>query len=340
MARETALVVCPGRGVYNKDELGYLRRHHADKADLVAPMDAARRAAGQTPVSELDGAERYSVATHTRGDNASALIHACAVADFKSIDRDRYEIVAVTGNSMGWYIALACGGALDAMGGFTVVNTMGTLMQEALIGGQMIYPFVDEDWRADPARKAMLLDLVDRIPDLYLSIELGGMLVLAGSAEALAAAEARLPPSQGRYPMRLANHAAFHTPLQAPVAAAGRKALPEELFRAPTLPLIDGRGVVWERHSSAPAALRDYTLGHQVVETYDFAAAIRTGIRELAPDRIILLGPGATLGGAVAQTLIAERWKGMTSKAEFQARQAEDPILLSMGLEEQRRRVL
>jgi [acyl-carrier-protein] S-malonyltransferase len=90
MARETALVVCPGRGVYNKDELGYLRRHHADKADLVAPMDAARRAAGQTPVSELDGAERYSVATHTRGDNASALIHACAVADFKSIDRDRY----------------------------------------------------------------------------------------------------------------------------------------------------------------------------------------------------------------------------------------------------------
>jgi hypothetical protein len=132
MARETALVVCPGRGVYNKDELGYLRRHHADKADLVAPMDAARRAAGQTPVSELDGAERYSVATHTRGDNASALIHACAVADFKSIDRDRYEIVAVTGNSMGWYIALACGGALDSMGGFTVVNTMGTLMQEAL----------------------------------------------------------------------------------------------------------------------------------------------------------------------------------------------------------------
>ena len=40
---------------------------------------------------------------------------------------------------------------------------MGTLMQERLIGGQIIYPFLGEDWQPDPARKADLLALVAAI---------------------------------------------------------------------------------------------------------------------------------------------------------------------------------
>jgi [acyl-carrier-protein] S-malonyltransferase len=88
------------------------------------------------------------------------------------------------------------------------------------------------------------------------------------------------------------------------------------------------------------AALRDYTLGHQVVEPYDFAAAIRSASVNSRRTGSSCWAPGATLGGAIAQTLIADGWKGLSSKADFQARQAEDPILLSMGLEEQRRRVL
>ena len=49
------------------------------------------------------------------------MIYACAYADFLAIDRDRFDILGVTGNSMGWYIALACAGALDVMNGFEVV---------------------------------------------------------------------------------------------------------------------------------------------------------------------------------------------------------------------------
>jgi hypothetical protein len=89
MARKSALVVCPGRGTYNKDELGYLARHHADKAGLIGAIDAARLALGQETVSALDGADRHTLARHTRGDNASPLIYACAYADFLSIDRER-----------------------------------------------------------------------------------------------------------------------------------------------------------------------------------------------------------------------------------------------------------
>lgn len=335
---KTAVLICPGRGTYTKTELGCLTRNFPDAA-LLARFDASRAALGQETLTALDTAASYSVSKHSRGDNASALIYACTLGDRLALRG--VNLVAVTGNSMGWYSALACAGALSAEHGFTVVNTMGTLMQERLIGGQLVYPHMGEDWRPDPARKAQLLALVAGIaarPDhaLALSIDLGGMLVLAGNEAGLRAFEAAVPPVQGRFPLRLANHAAFHTALQAPVAAEGRARLPETLFSPAGLPLIDGRGQVWWPGAATTSALRDYTLGHQVVEAYDFTAAIRTAAREFAPDYFVIPGPGTTLGGAVAQSLILAGWRGMESKADFQRLQAESPLLVSMALPEQR----
>ena len=339
--KQTAVVVAPGRGTYNKPELGYLARHHADKAELFAEIDAFRKAEGQEPVSTLDGATRFSGVTHTRGDNASPLIYACAYADFLSVDRDRFDIVGVTGNSMGWYIALACAGALKAMGGLEVVNTMGTLMQKNLIGGQLIYPFTDENWCEIPGRRDEILSVMQRIDArrghaLGLSIDLGGMLVLAGDEAGLDAFENEMPRVRERFPMRLQNHAGFHSALQEPVAELGRAALPQDLFRQPDIPLIDGRGALWYPKASDLTGLRDYTLGHQVVAPYDFTAAIRTAARELMPDVFIILGPGTTLGGAVAQSLIRAGWRGWDDKVSFQSGQSATPRLLAMGMEDQR----
>ena len=304
MSKKTAVVICPGRGVYNKTELGYLARHHAGRTALFAAFDDERRRAGQETLAELDGAKTYSVARHTRGDNASALIFAASLADFLAIDRNKVEIVAVTGNSMGWYSALACGGALSPENGFAVANTMGTLMQQSLIGGQLIYPFVGEDWTPAPEHKAELLATA-RTAGVNLSIDLGGMLVLAGDKAGLEAFEKAVPPVQERFPMRLANHAAFHTRLQAPGAAS--------------------RDDLW-----------DYTLGHQVTESYDFTRAVQVAARDFAPDLFIVAGPGTTLGGAVAQSLILAAWRSLGSKGDFQARQKDDPFLVAMGMEEQR----
>lgn len=336
----TAVVICPGRGTYNAPELGYLGRHFPDRA-LLARFDAAREAQGQATLSALDGAERFSVATFSRGDNAAGLIYAASLGDFLAIDRERIEVVAVTGNSMGWYTALACAGAVTPEAGFEIANTMGTLMHRALIGGQLIYPWIDDDWIVRPERKAALLALVAEIaarPDaeLYVSIDLGGMLVLAGNAEGLAAFESAAEPVQERFPMRLHNHAAFHTPLQAPVAAEGAARLPAGLFGQPRTPMIDGRGKIWNPGASDLAALHAYTFGHQVTETYDFTRALAVAAREFAPDLFIVLGPGTTLGGAAAQSLIAANWRAMTSKADFRDRQADAPLLASMGLPEQR----
>ncbi|UWQ03841.1 ACP S-malonyltransferase [Aliiroseovarius crassostreae] len=342
--KQTAIVVTPGRGTYNRDELGYFARHHADKSDLMAGFDAYRLSQGQEPLSALDGAPRFSGARHTRGDNASGLIHACAVADFLSIDRDRIDILGVTGNSMGWYIALACAGVLDQIGGLDVVNTMGTLMHEHMIGGQVIYPFVDENWTEIPGERARIEAKMSEISArpghiLTLSIDLGGMLVLAGNTEGLAAFEAEMPVTQGRFPMRLPGHAGFHTAMQEPVAAEGRARLGQDLFARPNLPLIDGRGKIWHPRATDLPALRSYTLGHQVVAPYDFTTALRVAAREFMPDLFILLGPGTTLGGAVAQSLVRQNWRGLQNKADFKARQAAAPVVLSMGQADQRARV-
>lgn len=179
-------------------EWGYLKRHHADKSALLESFDDYRRQHQQPTLTELDEEKAYSLKLHSRGDHASGLIYACAYADFLDIDQDRYEIVAVTGNSMGWYISLAIAGALDAQKGLHLVNTMGGLMQERLIGGQLLIPWVDDDWRPDWDARARYLALADEICKsgegrAYLSIDLGGMMVFGADTPGMAALNRGLP---------------------------------------------------------------------------------------------------------------------------------------------------
>ena len=334
----TAVLICPGRGTYNKPELGTLGRHFPDTA-LMARFDDHRRAAGQDTLTELDGAARFSGAKHSRGDNASALIFAASYGDFLCL-ADDIEIVAVTGNSMGWYTALACGGALSAEDGFDVVNTMGRMMHQDGTGGQIVYPHMRSDWTPNVAGKALLLDLVAQIdaqPNhaLGLSIDLGGMLVLAGNQAGLAAFAKDAPPVD-RFPMPLPGHAAFHSKLVAPVSQAALAHFSPALFAQPDKPMIDGRGHIWWPGSIDRKQLRDYTFGHQVTKPYDFTRAVTIAAQEFAPDLFILPGPGTTLGGAVAQSLIGCGWRGMTNKPDFQNLQDQKPMLMSMGRDDQR----
>lgn len=339
--RQAALVVCPGRGTYGKAELGYLKRFHADKDALVGGFDRLRAERGQPTLSELDGAERFSPALHTRGDVASPLIFAASYADFLAIDRSRFDIAAVTGNSMGWYTALAVAGAVGAEQGFRIIDAMGENSQAGEAGGQVLVTLVDEEWRELPRLREQVVALAETIDardgcSLYVSIELGGMIVFAGNETGLAALLAEAPPTPARDPLRLVNHGPFHTPLMAGSSERALAQLPSAWFGSPEAPMIDGRGHVWRPFAAEPRALHDYTFVAQILETYDFTRAIQVAVREHAPDRIILLGPGDTLGGAIAQALIAIQWRGLRSKRDFQEMQASDPYLLAMGREDQR----
>jgi [acyl-carrier-protein] S-malonyltransferase len=338
---EAALVVCPGRGTYGKAELGYLKRFHADQAELIGSFDRLRSERGQPTISELDGADRFSPALHTRGDIASPLIFAASYADFLAIDSGRFDIAAVTGNSMGWYTALAVAGAVGAEQGFRIIDAMGENSQAGEAGGQVLLTLVDEEWRAVPGLREQVLALAEGVDgrdgcSLHVSIELGGMIVFAGNEPGLAALVAEAPPTPARDPLRLVNHGPFHTPLMAGSSERALAQLPSDWFGSPDVPMIDGRGHVWRPRAAAPTALHHYTFVAQILETYDFTRAVQVAVREHAPDRIILLGPGDTLGGAIAQALIAIEWRGLRSKSDFQEMQAGEPFLLAMGREDQR----
>jgi [acyl-carrier-protein] S-malonyltransferase len=338
--KEKALVVCPGRGTYGAAELGYLKTHHAARRDMVGRLDALRQSTGQIPISELDGADKFAPSTHMTGDNASLLIYACALADFAAIDRDRYEIVAVTGNSMGWYLALACAGVLDFDAGARLVNNMGTIMHSHGKGGQIVWPIIDANWCIDDEKINLVSNMLAEAKaisniSVHVSIQLGGMIVFAGDDAGLKWLNERLPKDD-RFPMRLMHHAAFHSPLLDDIVPRARQANPASDFGGGAVAAVDGQGRIWSPKAFDPAAIYDYTLGAQLNRPYDFTRAVQVAAAEFAPDKIIVLGPGTTLGAPTAQALIANRWRGLSGKADFQVRQADNPVILSMGIAQQR----
>ncbi len=334
--KKTALVVCPGRGTYNKAELGYIRNHCQDTA-LLAQFDKVRAAAGLTTVSELDGQTLFSRSVHLAADNAAALIFAAGVADYRSINTANFEVVAVTGNSMGWYTALGCAGALAPDSGMQLVTDMAQLTAGGA-GAQFIYPVIDDNWQMDAARVALVQQqLTLHQGALFMSIVYGGYAVLAGSESAVKAAMAALPVCDERFPLLLPGHAGFHTGLMQAASDQALTLWPSERFNQPQMPLIDGRGHIWPGYGADLDALQRYTLQHQVCQAYDFSKALQVAVKEFAPEHIILLGPGASLGSAVAQSLIQINWQGLGSKQDFvAAQQSATPYVLSMGIAEQR----
>lgn len=324
------LVVCPGRGSYSRDTLGSLRRSRS-----VVAADAFRAALGRPTPTEMDSAKTHSSRLHVAGENASILTMAASLADHDALTPG--HVVAVIGNSMGWYTALAVAGALPLPEAFRLVETMGQYQADNVVGGQLLYPLVDDEWGPlpSPELSAAILD----ISDLYHSIYLGGQVVIGGTGASLAALAQRLPARKlgsRDAPMLLPLHSAFHTPLMAPTSARAFRDLGDLSFQAPHVPLIDGRGVVFHPGTASASALRDYTLGHQVMLPYDFTRSLVVALREFGPDRIVLLGPGGNLGGPVAQAQIREGWRGYASRSDFVARQQTNPFVVAMSRPEQR----
>lgn len=339
VSKKTALVVCPGRGTYNKAELGSITGSvDSDTiAAFINQVDHVRSQLQRPTLTELDQAPLFKSSLHQHPDNAATLIYGAGVADFMAIDRSQFEVVAITGNSMGWYTALACAGCWDVDTGTRLVSNMAELTAKGE-GAQFIYPLTDAEWRPDPERIAQVQEQLQlHHGELFMSINYGGYAVLAGTAEACSAAMAALPRVDERFPMLLHGHAGFHTRLMQHAALQAQQNWPASLFRAPHTPLVDGRGHIWSRHVTDQQALQRYTLDHQVTQTYDFTRAVITAVKEFAPDHIILLGPGSGLGGAVAQAMIASGWQDLASKSDFSVRQEQPlPYVLSMGMAEQR----
>jgi len=325
-----ALILCPGRGSYTEKTLRSLPEGHP----FVERAEALRKEYGLPSLVELDRAAKFDAKTHLAPVHASALIWLVSMIDCEAAAKE-HEIAAVAGNSMGWYTALAVAGALDFDDGFRLMQELAQLQQEHAGGGQILFPQVDEQWRRDARLVGALEEaLASAQGEAFPSIRLGGQAVLAGSEAGIAHLLRTLPKvklGHNAYPLRLVGHGPYHTPLVQPVADKAQAQLARLSWGKPRVALIDGSGKRHSPWSASPEALRDYTLGPELTTPYDVTLSVRVGLREYAPDRIVLPGPGNPLGSICGQILIEEGWRGLHSRADFDAVQASpNPIVQSL----------
>lgn len=333
-----ALIVLPGRGSFRPEHLGTL----IQDADIVKDADSIRRQDQQLTVSELANAPKFSANKHIAGENASILTAAYTLAEFEKLKSD-INVLAICGNSMGWYTTLIASGALSSSDGLKLIEQMGQYQVNNQIGAQLLYPLYTEDWHLDHALSNQIEQLIQETHGLHWSIVLGHQAVLGGSKRAIKHIQENLAPiTQGalQFPLILPMHSAFHTPLMHETSLRACQDLKTLNFRSPRIPIFDGRGVHWRPHTTKPHELMAYTLTTQVTEVFNFKRMIQSAVQEYAPDCIIHLGPGGNLGGAIAQSLIEIGWSGLNSKADFLERQKSAPIILASDRSEQRSQFL
>ena len=334
MDKKRVVVICPGRGTYTRETSGYLDKYGEAAREHIIWMDQQRDKENLQSISSLDlGSFKSKI--HMVGENASTLIFACSMSDYLSIDQEKYEIVSIVGNSMGWYTALSLGNAISIKDGYELIHTMGSMMKNQIIGGQVIYPIVDDDWIINIEKKTEIISLIKNT-GCFLSIELGGYLVIGGEQPCLDLLLKQLP-KKDKYPFQLPFHAAFHTPLLKSISEKAFSLIHQKLFQKPSIPIIDGQGKIWSPYSTSPRLLFEYTLRDQVISVFNFTKAMSVALKEFCPEKILLLGPGNSLGGAIGQIIVEHGWNGIHSKNDFIKQQEKDPFLISMGLEEQRK---
>lgn len=309
---------------------------------MIRKLDAYRGSLGRPTLSALDAAKSYSPRLHMAGEHASLLTFGYSAADSAQVDRSRFEPVAVIGNSLGWYSALYVSGALELGEAARLVETLGSYQAGNVQGAQFIYPLVDEEWKPLP-ELAQSVDKALVLPGIYLSIRLGGSVVLGCEEAAIDSLKKALPAFErsGRsFPLQLPLHSAFHTPIMASTADRAQRELADLDVRQPLLSLVAGDARV-RRPWSSPAELLQYTVGPQQVEPFDFTSCVTTAAGEFGPELFVVLGPGDTLGAPIAQSLIAARWRGLRDRKDFLEAQASDaPLVMSMGRADQRAQVI
>ena len=191
--KTSLLIVAPGRGSYSRNTLGYIQNRSSER---LKDINLLRIQKNRMSPLEIDAQTRFRGSFHLAGEEASLLTAACSISDFDDINWERYELSGVCGNSMGHYTALILSGVLSLPQGVELIDQMGDYQKNNIIGGQLVYPLCDEEWNLIPTRKEIVDRLLQDVPDLHLSIQLGYQYILAGSDVALKKAKEMLPSFQ------------------------------------------------------------------------------------------------------------------------------------------------
>ena len=138
---------------------------------------------------------------------------------------------------MGHYTALHLSGVLDIESMAMLVDGMGDYQASNVIGGQLVYPLMNQHWEIDAEKVEAIEKLLSDIDDLYVSIRLGFQIILGGTDAALSEATRCLPQVQNKdrtFPLKLPFHSAFHTPLMNETAKKAQRDLKGLNWRQPS----------------------------------------------------------------------------------------------------------
>jgi [acyl-carrier-protein] S-malonyltransferase len=259
------------------------------EASTVAGRDIARL------LLEADAEELRQ----TRNAQLTTFVLSLVVLD--AVERVGVSPASAAGHSLGEYTALTATGALSFDEGVRTVVARGDAMQEAA-----------ED---NPGTMAAVLGLDDEDCDVacrradgnvwVANFNAPGQVVIAGSAEGVAAASAAAKELGAKKVMPLPVGGAFHTPFMAPARDELRKAIDAATFRSPDVPVVAN---IDARPHDDP---HEWTklLSAQLVSPVRW----RQSVQRLADDgvtRFIELGPGNVLTGTVKR--IAPSAKGIS----------------------------
>jgi acyl transferase domain-containing protein len=336
MRATRGILVLAGRGPGATAGRGALPAHH----DWVEHTDELRAARGLQGLAALDAAP-FDPAVHLQPIHALPLAWLSGMLDAERAALD-HGIAAVVGNGIGFVTALTATGVIGFDDGFAYVQELGRLQQRPLPGGghggQVIYPRTDEAWRPDAALAASVAATMTGAGgngrgSVYESVELGAFDVLAGDDAGVERLLRHLAPvrvGERRYPLRLPLQAPDHTPLAAHLVPELGARMARARWERPQVTLIDGTGRRWSPWSTDPAALAAYALGPFLTTPYRFATALRVGLREEAPDLLVVAGTGTGLAALCGQAIVAEGYRGIRTRADFERAQASDPVVLSI----------
>ena len=249
-----------------------------DEASEVAGRDIARL------LLEADAEELRQT------DNAQLTTFVLSLVVLDAVERVGVRPAMAAGHSLGEYTALTATGTMGFDEGVRTVVARGDAMREAA-----------ED---NPGTMAAVLGLEDDDCDVacrradgdvwVANFNAPGQVVIAGSAEGVAAAGVAAKELGAKKVMPLPVGGAFHTPYMAPARDDLRKAIDAVTFRAPDVPVIANIDARPHLDADEWSKLLSGQLVSPVRWRHSVARMFEDGVRTF-----VELGPGNVLTGTV-----------------------------------------
>ena len=338
MRATRGILVLAGRGPGATAGRGTLPAHH----DWVEHTDELRAALSLPGLAGLDVAP-FDPALHLQPIHALPLAWLSGMLDAERAALDhgiaavRRQLARLRHRPDG---DAACIGFDD---GFAYVQELGRLQQRPLPGGghggQVIYPRTDEAWRPDAALAASVAATMTGAGgngrgSVYESVELGAFDVLAGDdagVERLLRHLAAGPRRRAALSAAAAAPGARSHPARRAPRAGARRADGARGMAAPAGHPDRRNGAALDavvHRSGGPRGLRARPVPDDPVSLCHRPARRRCARRR--PTCSLLPAPVPGLAALCGQAIVAEGYRGIRTRADFERAQASDPIVLSI----------